>query len=159
MGPGSVLSAVGVGGVAGVGDGSGVGVKGGTGVGDGTTGVDRSEFGEGVWGGVSEETGLESAALVSVALDGLKLSTATTRESLPLVSAENAAHAPTHITIKTTRNATADPLLCIDAFGALRPQRDCPIDRSRSLQTDLSYCAGLRKASRARACAPKHGVV
>ena len=104
----------------GVGEGGGVGVDGGTGVAVATTGVDSSGLGEGVPAGLSVGTGLRSEGAVAVTPAGVRLSSATLPDSLPLVSTEKPAHAPTHMTSKTTMNATAELLLCIGVSGPFR---------------------------------------
>ena len=105
----------------GVGDGGEVGVDGGTGVAVGATGVDSSDPGEGVSAGVSVGTGLEPTGTVPVTSIGVPLSIATPGDSLPLVKAEKAAKAPTHITSSTKKNAIAEPLLCMEVT---HPSRD-----------------------------------
>ncbi len=104
----------------GVGDGGGVGVDGGTGVAVGMTGVDSSGLGEGVPAGVSVDTGWVSDGAVAVAPVGVRVSSTTVLDSRLLVRAEKPAAAPTHMTNRTTMNATAELLLCMGVSGPFR---------------------------------------
>lgn len=85
----------------------------------GATGVDTSEWGDGVSAGVSLGVGVAPTGLLGVAMDGVQLSSATTRDPAPLVRAEIPAQAPRHMSSSTNKNASAEPLFCIEAIVLL----------------------------------------
>jgi hypothetical protein len=140
----------------GVGDGGEVGVDGGTVVAVGTTGVDSSGLGEGVPAGVSVGTQLASAGAVAVAPAGVRLSSATVPDSRPLVRAEKPTPAPIHITSKTTMNATAELLLCMEISGPFRQGWVRQLQPCRSGQVAQSYTAALTKARTLPICGHPH---
>ena len=86
---------------------------GGIGVAVGTIGVDRSEWGVGVWAGVSVGTGIEPVAVICASLVGVNVSKAMTLRPLPLTRTETAIHMPRHIIKAMKRNAIAEPLFCM----------------------------------------------